>query len=168
MGGRLLGSISVLRTRYSMTLCCHLMTRSARANTFGGIVRPICLAAFRLMMNSNFVGCSTGRSAGFLPLRILSTSIATRRLVSTRSTPYDMRPPASASALLLCNAGSRILPQVLLFVLDEDSEPRLESGRERRRVAFSQRQIGFRVHSAPSLLGVEAADAKLRPQLPSL
>ena len=56
--------------------CCkenHLMTLSARANTFGGMVRPISLAAFRLMMNSNFVGCSTGRSAGFVPLSILST-----------------------------------------------------------------------------------------------
>src|SRR5215813_6841330 len=47
----------------------HLMTLSARANTFGGIVRPICLAAFRLMTNSNFIGCSTGRSAGLTPLR---------------------------------------------------------------------------------------------------
>ena len=33
----------------------YLMTWSALAKTFGGIVRPICLAAFRLMMNSNFV-----------------------------------------------------------------------------------------------------------------
>jgi aspartyl protease family protein len=38
---------------------------SALASTFGGIVNPICLAAFRLIMNSNFVACSTGRSAGF-------------------------------------------------------------------------------------------------------
>ena len=45
-------------------LKCHLMTRSARAKTFGGIVRPICLAALRLTMNSNFFGCSTGESAG--------------------------------------------------------------------------------------------------------
>jgi hypothetical protein len=45
--------------------CFHRITRSARANTFGGIVRPICLAAFRLMMNSNFLGCSTVKSAGF-------------------------------------------------------------------------------------------------------
>jgi predicted RNase H-like HicB family nuclease len=37
-------------------LKCHLMTRSARTSTLGGIVRPICLAAFRLMMNSNFFG----------------------------------------------------------------------------------------------------------------
>ena len=36
------------------------MTLSARASTFGGIVRSICLAALRLMMNSNFFGCSTG------------------------------------------------------------------------------------------------------------
>ena len=55
------------------------VTLSARANTLGGIVRPICFAAFRLMMNSNFVGCSTGRSAGLAPLRILSTYVAARR-----------------------------------------------------------------------------------------
>jgi hypothetical protein len=51
----------------------HLITRFALAKTFGGIVKPICLAAFRLTMNSNFIGCSTGRSAGLAPLRILST-----------------------------------------------------------------------------------------------
>ena len=51
----------------------YLITLSALASTFGGIVRPICFAAFRLMMSSNFFGCSTGRSAGLAPLRILST-----------------------------------------------------------------------------------------------
>src|SRR5262245_28648457 len=51
----------------------HLITLSALASTLGGIVRPICFAAFRLMTNSNFFGCSTGRSAGFAPFRILST-----------------------------------------------------------------------------------------------
>ena len=40
------------------------ITRSARINTFGGIVSPICLAALRLTMNSNLMGCSTGRSPG--------------------------------------------------------------------------------------------------------
>jgi len=49
------------------------MILSALANTFGGIVKPICFAVFKLMMNSNFVGASTGKSAGFVPLRILST-----------------------------------------------------------------------------------------------
>ena len=57
----------------------HLMTRSARASTFGGIVTPICLAVLRLTRNSNFVGCSTGMSAGLAPLRILSTKSAARR-----------------------------------------------------------------------------------------
>ena len=65
----------------------HLITLSARTSTFGGIVRPICLAAFRLMMNSNFVGCSTGRSAGLAPFRILSTYVAARRSKSVMFTP---------------------------------------------------------------------------------
>src|SRR5687768_13612090 len=54
-------------------LFAHRITRSALAKTLGGMVRPICFAVFRLMTSSNFVGCSTGRSAGFVPLRILST-----------------------------------------------------------------------------------------------
>ena len=49
------------------------ITWSARASTDGGIVRPRALAVLRLMTSSNFVGCSTGRSAGLAPLRILST-----------------------------------------------------------------------------------------------
>jgi len=65
----------------------HLITLSALARTFGGIVRPICFAAFRLMISSNFVGCSTGKSAGFAPLRILSTYVAARRSKSLLSTP---------------------------------------------------------------------------------
>jgi hypothetical protein len=46
---------------------------SARTSTAGGIVRPRALAVLRLMTSSNLVGCSTGKSAGFAPLRILST-----------------------------------------------------------------------------------------------
>src|SRR4030095_13828454 len=57
----------------------HRITLSARASTFCGIVRPICYAVLRLISSSNFVGCSTGRSAGLAPLRILSTYVATRR-----------------------------------------------------------------------------------------
>ena len=53
--------------------CHHLISLSARASTSGGIVRPICLAVLRLITSSNFVGCSTGRSAGLAPFRILST-----------------------------------------------------------------------------------------------
>src|SRR5207253_4089595 len=50
---------------------CHLITLSARSRTSGGIVRPICFAVLRLITSSNFVGCSTGRSAGLAPFRIL-------------------------------------------------------------------------------------------------
>ena len=48
----------------------HLMISSARANTGGGMVRPRALAVLRLITSSNFVGCSTGRSAGLAPLRM--------------------------------------------------------------------------------------------------
>ena len=51
----------------------HLISILARASNSGGIVSPICLAVFRLITSSNFVGCSTGRSAGLAPFRILST-----------------------------------------------------------------------------------------------
>src|SRR5262249_18755917 len=51
----------------------HWITWSARSSSDCGIVRPSAFAVFRLITNSNFVGCSTGRSAGFAPLKILST-----------------------------------------------------------------------------------------------
>ena len=51
----------------------HSITSSAVARSEGGIVRPISLAVFRLMTSSNRVGCSTGSSAGFPPLRIFAT-----------------------------------------------------------------------------------------------
>ena len=38
-----------------------------------GIVSPRAWAVLRLMTSSNFIGCSTGRSAGLVPLRSLST-----------------------------------------------------------------------------------------------
>src|SRR5262249_42657774 len=56
----------------------YLNTFSARIITTGGIFRPRALAVLRLITNSNLVGCSTGRSAGLAPLRILSTITATR------------------------------------------------------------------------------------------
>jgi len=51
----------------------YLITLSARARTCGGIVRPICFAIFMFTQNSNFVGRSTGMSAGLAPFKILST-----------------------------------------------------------------------------------------------
>jgi hypothetical protein len=49
----------------------YLITLSALASTFCGIVTPICFAVLRLITSSNFVGCSTGKSAGLAPFRIL-------------------------------------------------------------------------------------------------
>src|SRR5262249_765453 len=48
----------------------HSITSSAMARTPGGISRPRAFAVLRLMTKSNFVGCNTGRSAGFSPLRM--------------------------------------------------------------------------------------------------
>src|SRR5262249_28720334 len=39
----------------------------------GGMVKPSVLAVLRLIVNSNVVGCSTGKSAGSGPFSILST-----------------------------------------------------------------------------------------------
>src|SRR3954465_4403462 len=46
----------------------HSMTSSARASSKGGTSSPSALAVFRLITNSNLVGCSTGSSAGLAPL----------------------------------------------------------------------------------------------------
>ena len=51
----------------------YWITWSARPTTDCGIVSPSALPVLRLITSSNFVGCSTGRSAGLAPLRILST-----------------------------------------------------------------------------------------------
>src|SRR5262249_45081786 len=49
----------------------HSITSSASARTWAGTSRPIAFAVLRLMTSSNFTGCSTGKSPGFSPLRIL-------------------------------------------------------------------------------------------------
>src|SRR6266849_749774 len=54
----------------------HSITSSARASNDGGMRRPSALAVLRLTTSSNLVGCSTGRSAGLAPLKILSTTTA--------------------------------------------------------------------------------------------
>ena len=62
-------ALTLLDTRPSS----HLITLSARYSNDCGIVSPICFAVLRLITSSNFVGCSTGKSAGLAPFRILST-----------------------------------------------------------------------------------------------
>jgi hypothetical protein len=56
----------------------HSITRSARSMIDCGIERLSALAVFMLTNISNLVGCSTGRSAGLAPLKILSTYSAAR------------------------------------------------------------------------------------------
>src|SRR5262249_18239887 len=65
------------KQRYELA-ALHSITSSARASKLGGTSRPKALAVFRLTTNSNLVPCCTGRSAGFAPLRILSTKLAER------------------------------------------------------------------------------------------
>jgi hypothetical protein len=60
----------------------YSITSSARASSEAGTAIPSDFAALRLITNSNLVGCSTGRSDGFVPLKILPTYVAARRLKS--------------------------------------------------------------------------------------
>src|SRR5262245_2353155 len=48
----------------------HSITSSAAASNVGGTSRPSVLAVLRLMTNSNFTDCWTGKSVGLSPLRI--------------------------------------------------------------------------------------------------
>ena len=48
----------------------HSITSSAVASRDGGTLRPSVRAVCRLITNSNLVGCITGKSAGFSPLRM--------------------------------------------------------------------------------------------------
>src|SRR5262245_47530181 len=56
----------------------HSITLSARARRVGEISRPSVFAILRLMISLNLVGCWAGKSAGLVPLRILSTKPAAR------------------------------------------------------------------------------------------
>src|SRR5262249_24709823 len=51
----------------------HSITSSARASSVGGISMPRIRAVSALITSSNLVGCTTGRSAGFVPLRMRPT-----------------------------------------------------------------------------------------------
>src|SRR5262245_24116552 len=51
----------------------HSITLSAIASTPGGIVNPSVFAVLRLMLNSNLIGCSTGRLEALAPFNVRST-----------------------------------------------------------------------------------------------
>src|SRR5262249_19014618 len=65
----------------------HSITSSARKRIEGGIVSSRDFAAPRFSANSNFVGCSTGRSAGLTPLRTFATIIPNCRQIAARLGP---------------------------------------------------------------------------------
>src|SRR5215471_18703140 len=65
----------------------HSITASANATKVCGTSTPRSFAVLRLMTNSNWFGCSIGRSPGFAPLRILSTKVAARRRKSAKLSP---------------------------------------------------------------------------------
>jgi hypothetical protein len=81
----------------------YSITSSARPSNGRGIVRPSALAVLRLMANSIFVICWTGRSAGFGPRPVKRTRNAAdseaRHLIEVRhqrgdgngSAPYNKR-----------------------------------------------------------------------------
>ena len=65
----------------------YSVTSSAATRSVWGTVKPSAFAVLRLIMRSNLVGCSTGRSLGFAPLRILATYMPARRVRSGMSAP---------------------------------------------------------------------------------
>jgi hypothetical protein len=60
----------------------HSITSSACASSLCETARPSDFAVLRLRTKRKRVGCSNGSSAGFAPLRMRSTSAATRLKVS--------------------------------------------------------------------------------------
>src|SRR6476661_4389292 len=79
----LLGPDLHRQDRTSFAWRTHSITSSARPSSVGGISSPRALAVLRLITSSKWIGCSTGRSAGWAPFRILSTYTAALRKSST-------------------------------------------------------------------------------------
>ena len=63
-------ALGQFRTHAPQRRASYSITSSARASKAGGTSSPSVLAVLRLMTISNFVGCTTGRSLGFSPLRM--------------------------------------------------------------------------------------------------
>src|SRR5215204_5002339 len=120
----------------------------------GGMVRPKPVAVLKLTTSSNFVGCSTGKSAGLAPFRILSTYPAARRYRSGMLGPYDIKAPTSAvsrngdiSGSLYLRASSAIWfaedgSEALTLLREKSQTPHLRSahGRSRRLTAMWKRR----------------------------
>src|SRR4029077_691437 len=112
----------------------HSITSSAVASRFSGTSMPSALAVLRLITSSNFVGCSTGISAGFTPFKILSTNSAARRYCCRRSVPYDRSPPSTTKSRLVIALESATNFDVRVVELDREDRRRRDD-----RVVSSQR-----------------------------
>src|SRR5215510_4970031 len=85
----------------------YSISSSARASSAGGTVMPSASAVFILMTSLKRVGCSTGKSAGRAPLRILSTYTAALRKRSAYIAEYEISPPCSTNQGGTETAGTR-------------------------------------------------------------
>src|SRR5262249_13344009 len=85
----------------------YSITSSARVSSDGGTVRPSAFAVLRLIVNSNLVGCCTGRSAGLAPLKIWSTYLAITRARSAKLAVYAIRTPACTADFWVEREGNR-------------------------------------------------------------
>src|SRR5262249_53334201 len=65
----------------------HSITSSAALSSLSGTMRPCILAVWWLMISSNLLDCTTGRSAGFVPLRMRPAYTPTCRHASRRLAP---------------------------------------------------------------------------------
>src|SRR5256885_529226 len=76
------------RTRFAATRrIAHSITSSASVRSADGTARPSARAVFMLMTSSNLVGCGTGNSAGFAPLRMRPTYVPAWRYVLVMLAP---------------------------------------------------------------------------------
>jgi hypothetical protein len=73
VGRRERSEMCQFRTHAPQQAIPYSITSSARASNVEGTSKPSAIAVIRLTTSSNLIGCSTGRSAGFVPRRILST-----------------------------------------------------------------------------------------------
>ncbi len=84
------GRISVSghkRNRHRSKQHPYSITSSALTRISDGIASPSDAAVFAFTTNSNFTGCSTGKSAGFSPLSILVTIIPLCRHIDVKTGP---------------------------------------------------------------------------------
>src|SRR5437868_6474442 len=72
-----LGALLAERHRWAVRLLAvHSMTSSARSKNDSWIIKPSTFAVIRFITRLNLVGCSTGKSPGLEPWKILFTSRA--------------------------------------------------------------------------------------------